>query len=175
METIIEHLLTNTYKDEMISYIAMHPEAFDEVIKLAISEKPPYSWRAAWVLWSIMEENDKRVQIHIKSIIDSISTKKDNQQRELFKVLHKMELNEEYAGQVFIICVDVWEKIHKKPSVRMNALHLMVKIAQKYPELSNEIELLTQDQYLDSMSQAVYKSITKLKKRLDGYIVTPKF
>jgi len=166
METELERILTNSYKSDMISYLTSHPEEFNEVIQLAISDKQPYSWRAAWLLWSCMEKNDLRLQPHIKNIVDSIPTKNDNQQRELFLILQKMELNEELEGVLFNICVDVWEKINKKPSVRSNAFKLIIKIVKKYPELSTEIGFLTQNHYLNSLSSAARKTIFKMIKNL---------
>ena len=166
METELERILTNSYKADMISYLTSHPEAFKEAFKLAISDKQPYSWRAAWLLWSCMEKNDQRVQGHVKDLIDSIPTKNDNEQRELFLILQKMELNEELDGILFNICVSVWEKINKKPSVRFNAFRLIVKIVKKYPELSNEIRFLTQNQYMISLSPTATKSIFRMIKKI---------
>jgi hypothetical protein len=164
METALEHILTNFYKAGMISYMAAHPEDFEEAIKLAISDKQPYSWRAAWLLWSCMEENDQRIQRYIKDIISIISAKSDDHQRELLKILQQMEVNEEYEGLLFNLCLTVWEKINKKPSVRFNAFKMMVKIAKNHPDLSQEIIFLTQDQYMDSLSLAPRKSIYKMIK-----------
>lgn len=59
VETKLEHILTNSYKADMISYLKSHPEDFDEAIKLAIADKQPYSWRAAWLLWSCMKKMTK--------------------------------------------------------------------------------------------------------------------
>ena len=58
METALEKTLTSCYKHEMISFMENHPEAFDEAIQLTVSDKQPYSWRAAWLLLSCIEEND---------------------------------------------------------------------------------------------------------------------
>ena len=165
METALEWILTNSYKADMISYLSAHPEDFEEAIKLAISNKQPYSWRAAWLLWSFIEENDYRVQGYVKNIIDSISEKNDDQQRELLKILQKMEINEEIEGLIFNHCVTVWEKIKKKPSVRFNAFKVIVKIAQKHPDLSHEFIFLTQNQYMDSLSPTVRKSIYGMIKK----------
>lgn len=164
METALEHILTNSYKAGMISYMATYPEDFEQAIKLAISNKQPYSWRAAWLLWSCMEKNDRRIQPYIKKIIDSFTTKNDGHQRELLKILLQMELNEEYEGFLFNVCVTVWEKINKKPSVRFTAFQIIVKIAKKHPDLFHEIVFLTQNQYMDSLSPAVKKSISKMIK-----------
>jgi len=50
----------------MISYLKSHPDDFEEIIKLAIVDKQPYSWRAAWLLWSCMDKNDQRIHKYIK-------------------------------------------------------------------------------------------------------------
>src|SRR5215204_2852201 len=116
----------------MISYLKSHPEDFEEAIKLAISDKQPYSWRAAWLLWSCMDKNDKRVRKYIKNIIAAIPTKKDNQQRELLMILLRMELNENSEGQLFDICMKIWEKVEKNPSLRYNAFKLLVSISKNH-------------------------------------------
>ncbi|MFC2136814.1 hypothetical protein ACFLTE_01430 [Bacteroidota bacterium] len=167
METAIEQILKNSYKEEMISYMNAHPEDFEEAIELAISNKQPYSWRAAWLLWSCIEENDKRIKRHIKRIINALESKTENHQRELLKILLKMELNEEYEGFLFNLCVNIWERINKNPSVRFTAFMVIVKIAKKHPELFHEITLLTQNQYLDSLSPGIKKSISKMIKELN--------
>ena len=166
METALEHILISSYKAGMIFYMDSHPEDFEEAVKLAVLNKQPYSWRAAWLLWSCMKENDPRINGHIKEIINSLATKNDDHQRELFKILLLMEINEEYEGTLFNICVSIWEKINKKPSVRLTALKIIVKIAKKHPELSHEIIFITQDQYMDSLSPVVKRSISRMMKEM---------
>jgi len=50
MESALEQKLLNSYKSEMISFMNAHPEYSEEAIELAVSNKQPYSWRAAYVL-----------------------------------------------------------------------------------------------------------------------------
>ena len=166
METALENILTTSYKAEMISYMDAHPEDFEEAIQLAISDKQPYAWRAAWLLWSCMDKNDRRIQGYVKNIINTLTSKDDDHQRELFKILLQMELNEANESYLYDICVKVWEKINKKPSVRFIAFKFMVKIAKKYPDLYHEITFLTQNQYLESLSPAARRSISKIVKKL---------
>jgi hypothetical protein len=164
MESKLEHILTHSYKEGMIAFVEAHPEVFDELVQLTVSNNQPYSWRASWLLWSVMEENDGRVRHSIQKIMDVLPTLKDGQQRELFKILYKMELDEDYEGLVFNLCVDAWEKIHKQPSLRLNAFQLILKIATKHPDLQHEILLLTQEQYMETLSKGVRHSIAKLVK-----------
>jgi hypothetical protein len=169
METALEQILTSSgsTKENMIFYLYSHPEDFNEAIMLAVSDTQPYAWRAAWLLWSCMEENDHRIKRYLKKIINTIKTKSDGHQRELLKILLQMELNEEYEGILFNLCSQIWEKINKNPSVRMTAFKILIKTAKKHPDLSREILFLTRDQYLDSLSPAVRKAIYKLKKGID--------
>ena len=162
MESVLESKLISCYKEEMISFLKSHPEHFDEAINLAISNKQPFAWRAAFLLTSCMEENDKRIQKYIKLIVDNIKTKKDGHQRELIKILYKMDIKEKYEGTLFDICMTIWEGIGKNPSVRITALKFILKIANKHPELLEEIVFLTQDHYLESLSSGVKRSVERM-------------
>ncbi|MCB9499687.1 MAG: hypothetical protein H6690_00285 [Erysipelotrichaceae bacterium] len=51
MESVLENKIMNPYKDEMFSFFKSHPIHFEEAIQLAISDKQPYSWRAAFFLY----------------------------------------------------------------------------------------------------------------------------
>lgn len=162
----LENKLLHSYKDEMISFMENHPEHFDEAVELALADKQPYSWRSAWLLWSCMEENDKRIKKYIKRIVETLDSKDDGHQRELLKILLQMELKKEYEGKLFNLCMDIWEQIDKSPSVRVNALKFIIKIAKKHPELSKEISFLTQDHYLESLSPGARHSVLKLMKNI---------
>ncbi len=162
METALEKVLMSFYKEGMIIFVNSNPQCFDELIELSLSDKQPYSWRAAWLLHDCMENNDSR--INVKEIINSISTKKDGHQRELLRILLKMELDEDDEGYIFDICITVWEGINKKPSVRYIAFRLILKIIKKHPNLSNEISFLTQNQYLDTLSPGIKGTIIKMVK-----------
>jgi len=162
MESALEKTLTSCYKNEMISFMKAHPECFEKAVELAVSDKQPYSWRAAWLLWSVIEENDQRIKKFIKRIVNAAKTKSDSHQRELLKILLMMELDEKYEAVLFDICMGIWEQISKAPSVRVNALKLIVKIANKHPELKKEILFLAQDHYLESLSPGARHSVKKI-------------
>ena len=167
MESTLEHKLLNTYKKEMISFMNAHPEYFEEAIELAVSNKQPYAWRAAYVLWSVIRENDVRIRKHIKKIANAVKDKNDGHQRELLKILLMMELDEKYESKLFDICMNLWEQINKAPSVRVNAFKFILKIAKKHPELKQEISFLTQDHFMESLSPGARHSVKILMKDLN--------
>jgi hypothetical protein len=154
----------------MISFMNSHPECFDEAIELALSDKQPYSWRAAFVLWSVIEENDKRIQRHINKIIKAVRNKNDGHQRELLKILLMMQLDKKYEGVLFDLCMNIWDQIVKAPAVRVNALKMIIKIADNHPELKKEISLLAQDHYLESLSPGARHSVKKIISELNNIV-----
>ena len=166
--TELEHILTSAYKPQMIEFLVSHREYFEEAIALALSNEQPYAWRAAWLLFDCMEENDVRVRKHINHLIKTIPDRADGHQRELLKILLRMELSEAQESRVFDVCMTLWENIGGSPSNRITAFKFIVKTAEKYPELQNELTALTQDWYLDTLSPGVKRSIRKLLPRRTG-------
>ena len=161
----MEKILTSTHKKDMISYLNANPACFEELICLALSDKNPFSWRAAWLMWSCMEENDKRVIRFVPELIGILSERPDNQKRELLKILWVMNIDETSEGLLFDQCVAIWEQLNHQPSVRFNAFRLLIKIVKKHPELAEEIVTLTEPQYMETLSPGVRKSILKMMLR----------
>lgn len=167
METKLEQILMTVYKEQMIVFMHDHPECFDEAVQLALGDKQPYSWRAAWLICSCIEENDLRITPYIDSIIESARIKKGGHKRELVKILLFMDLNDDQEGYLFDICVDTWENIRQQPSIRYMAFRFIMKTCKKHKELISEIEYLTQNHYLESLSPGVKHSVRKMINELE--------
>jgi hypothetical protein len=166
MESKLKSKLISSYKEEMVAFLKLQPEHFNEAIELAISDDQPFAWRSAFLLSSCMEDNDARVKKYIKPILACIKSKNDGHQRELLKILYRMQLTNKSEGIVFDVCIRLWEQISKDPSVRITALKFIFKIAKQHPELLNEITPLLQDQYLELLSPGVKRSIRKMIKEI---------
>lgn len=166
METELEQRLTHTHKFGLIAFIKDHPECIEELLVLAISDKPPYSWRASWLVWSIMEPNDNRIQPFLPQMVNILPHRKENQQRELMMILQRMDLDEDLEGLLFGHCCKIWEQTRLQPSIRVNAIRLLVKIVKNHPELRPELQFLTQPQFLNTLSKGVKWSVEKLLQKI---------
>ena len=111
-------------------------------------EEKTTSWRAAWIVNHLSENNDKRLQKPLHNIIKSIKDKENRHQRELIKIVRKMQLNEKNEGIFFDVCMSIWKGGQtKQPAVRYYCGLFIIEMAKKYPEIKNELDYLTADYY----------------------------
>ena len=163
MEDPLQGIFANrAIKDELISNINAFPDQFQATIKVALSDKQPQAWRATWILGHCVMKNDPRIRDHITAFINALNKRKDGHQREILKILEKMDLKDDQEGHLFNECMNIWESIGKSPSVRITAFRILVKISKNYPELNHEIEFLTQDRYTETLSPGVKHSFEKI-------------
>jgi len=166
MEGSLEYQLTERFsKKTLVAFINADPKHFNQAIQFAISDEQPMAWRSTWLLGHCMSKNDTRLQSHVKYFMEIVETKKDGHQRELLKILNKMDIDEEIEGHLFDICMTIWETITKSPSVRIKAFEILTKIAKKHPELNNEIEFLSENHYTKTLSPGIKRSVEKFIKR----------
>lgn len=166
--TQLKEVLSVMYKEGMIAYMKEQPGEYEEAVRLAVSNDQPYSWRAAWLLWSCMEENDPRLKKHTAKFIKALDGKKDGHQREIIKILMKMDLTERQESLLFDKCVSLWEQTALSPSIRYTAFHFIRRIASKYPELKKEISALFQPHFITPLSPGAKNGINRMLKE-DGF------
>lgn len=161
MSATLRSILMKRRKPEMISFLLENPEYFEEAMELALQNEVDHSWRAAWMIVGTVKKNDPRIKPYILKILDIIPDRRDGHQRELLKILLTMKLEEDFESLLFDLSVQLWEQIRKKPSVRYYAFKGMINVAEKYPELKNEVLSLTQPHFVNPLSAGIRKGILK--------------
>lgn len=143
----------------MLSYMGENPEKFDELLLLALSNKQPYSWKAAFLLRNCMSDNEPFLYEHIGKIIELLPTIGESQQRIFLMILQRMQMNGIEEKKLFDICISIWNNISAAQAVRYNAFRILANIARKRPELSNIVKNLTTPHFTDSLSAAINHSV----------------
>ncbi len=161
METPLEISLSMGRKEEMIAYLRIHVNYLPEAFELAVSNKQPFCWRAAWLLQNCLKKNHPLLVKFLPKLIHVLPEKNDGHQREILKLLFLVDWTEELEGELYTHCIEIWKKIYKSPSVRINAMHVLLEIGKKYPALKSEIKLLLNEDYLDSLSPGIKRSFIK--------------
>ncbi len=164
MDTGLEIFLRTSKKSALKKYVEAHPDCFTEAIHLVLTDKKPFSWRAAWLIGTCMQQNDQRISIHAKELVQILPQKSEGEQREVLKILYRVNPGEAIEGMLFDACVTLWENLNKLPSVRFNALKQICKITLQYPDMQGELAALTQSHYLAKLSLPFKKSVAQLLK-----------
>ncbi len=167
MASPLEIVLMERDKTKKDCFLDEHPEFFDEAMDIALSDEKPLNWRAAWMIGGYMKKNDQRITPYISRIVDALPDLDDGHQRELIKILLRMDMDEEEESRLYDLSATLWEQVQKKPSVRHFAFRCMVQFAEKYPELNHEILVLAQPQYINALSPGIRKSILKAVQKIE--------
>lgn len=170
MGSELKHILLSRYKPGMITYLNANPRCFEEAMELALSHEKPFCWRAAWLIAGSVEKYRDQIQPYVEEIFDFLPDLEDGHQRELLKILIQLDLDEEHEGQLLDFAIETWEQVRKQPSVRHFAFKIMFDAIKKYPELTNEILMLTQPQYVNSLSPGIKNSVLKMKRAVENSI-----
>lgn len=154
-------------KNELVKLIKNDEKLFDETLGLATNrEKEDTGWRAAWIINHVIRENDHRIIPFAPHIVEIIKEKEDGHQRELLKIIEKLDYDEKWEGNLLELSIDIWKQVNKSPSLRIVAWRIILQLAEKYPELRSEIEFLSDDRYVETLSPGIRYSFLKLRKPL---------
>jgi len=167
MELPLENRLINHFnKEELISAINESDNLFNQMVEITLSNRNPKSWRAPWIISQTIHKNDSRIVPHFETFVKAIDGKKDGYQRELLKIIDRMDIPEEFEGVLFDMCSSIWEIPKKSPATRIVAFKIMLKIARKYPDLKSEITFLTQKHYIETLSPGIQNSLKRMMKEV---------
>lgn len=161
METPLEKSMIRGRKEAMIAFLRTHTNYIPEAFELALSDKQPYCWRAAWLLQSVLSKNDERLVHHINSLIQALPEKKDGHKRELLKLISLANWDEKMEGELFELCQHIWVQLQHSASLRVIAMEVLLRITHKYPELKQELALLLTDEYIDTLTPGIRRSLMK--------------
>jgi hypothetical protein len=154
--------IRNAGKEDIVTFVKSDESYVFQLLELALTDQSQSGWRAGWILANVIDCNDQRVLERLDEIIELIPKLPHSHQREFLRIIQLMELTEEQDGVVFALAVGLWEDLGKQGSVRYNAFKCILKIADKHPELKNEIHLWSAPYYLDSLSKGIRHSIVKM-------------
>ena len=119
------------------------------------------SWIHAWQINHVKKKELIKIQKQVDKIISAIDGKNDGHQRELLKVLLKLNLTDDQLSLLWDICLRIWLDIQKQSSVRISAYKILVNTAKKFKPLSDELVRLTEEKHITSLSNGIRNSTYK--------------
>lgn len=155
------HLCQRLQKDMLLKMIQDEPGNFPNLISWSLQDEQPLGWRATWLLKQIIRKNDERLVPHIDQAISHYPNFDESQKREWLKIFLFQALSEEQEGRLLDFCLNDWQRITHHPALRASAMSLTIQILKKYPELTQEVQHLMQEEYLSALSPGIRRSLEK--------------
>lgn len=160
----IEALIEGQYqkKDKVLLFFKANPQLFADLVEASLYSTNKKSWRYTLLIGHLIKKNDTRILPYISAFIEVLAASKiDGQQRQILVILDKMKFTEDQEGELFNICMTIWETISKIPSTRIRAFWMMERISLSYPELKQELRCFVTPYYTETLSPGIKKYITK--------------
>lgn len=144
--------------DKMLNDLRKDQVLVDAYVEFSLSDHK-YAWRATWVIAHFSKKHPEKLQKHLNDYIKNMyKIKKDGHLRETLKIITNLELNEEQTSEVFDISYELLQNNKLQASVRSTAFYFLMKVAEDYPELREEIRIIFEN-IKDYLSKGIKHSL----------------
>ena len=142
---IEDFILNNISKDNIDAIIKsdkVNQEMIDTLWDFSISNKHPQSWRAAWMLFHLLNNRNKEyIRPYLNQMLDLLNTFTHNgQKREIMKIILLFDVEEIEMGKAVNICFDILINPKEALAVRVHAMQILFNISKLEPDLKPELK-----------------------------------
>ena len=165
----LHKLSSGNYKaatEEILKHILENPESLAELIEIYLSEDLMTSHRAAYTLTILSEKYEQFIIPHAQRIYNHMLTPPhDAALRNGLRFFKTMDIPEDLEGPIFDYCYKLFGIIKSPISIRVYSATVLFNIAQKYPELREELTTYF-DEYKETGSPVFKRSMEKMISKL---------
>jgi hypothetical protein len=154
--------------DQIINIVTSNPELFDTLWDIYLQNKDPESRRAAWAIDLLNEQGYQFKRFDLNEIINLLpSLKHQGMKRHSLRIIFSKEIPEDQIGVLTDICFRWLESPASSVAVKMFAIKILTKVAEKEPTISRELIEIIEIQLDESTAgfrSIGLKTIRKLSK-----------
>lgn len=147
LETLAqEHSKANTTK--IVAYIGKNTARFAELMDLFLHSDYRTVQRAAWAVNYCGENHPEMITPYFGKMLENLRKENihDAVKRNTVRLWQFVEIPHEYEGEVVDICFEYLKNAQSPVAVKIFSMSVLEKIIKKYPELSQELLFLIEDQ-----------------------------
>jgi hypothetical protein len=138
-------------KDLLVGEVVQSESHFDTLLQLALHEKDPLAWRAAWVLDGSDEKKPGLARKHVSGIVKTLpEVKSIGTLRSLLRLLTRHAIPEEEQGLLIDLCFSYLVSELYPVAVKVHAMQVIYNHVLLYPELKNELITVIEDQAMNN-------------------------
>ncbi|MFA5327538.1 MAG: hypothetical protein WC384_07085 [Prolixibacteraceae bacterium] len=148
-------------------YFAQQPDQLDILIKIAFDDSETFTWRAAWMIDKIHEENPELIIPYFPAITEFVlHTKNSGKRRHFLKMLSLHDIPDENMALLLNFASDIFSDASEPVAVRVHAMQILFGIALKEPDFSGELIELIEHEIEYYGSAGIASRGRKLLKKL---------
>lgn len=145
--SLLTDLPSGMERDLLVGEIMRSDEHFEILLHLALHEKDPLAWRAAWVLDGSDEKKPGLAKKHISRIIQALpGMESRGTLRSLLRLLVRYDIPEKYQGLLIDECFSYLVSELYPVAVKAHAMQIIYQHVLLYPELKHELTTVLRDQ-----------------------------
>lgn len=134
-------------KDLLIGEVIKSDTHVDSLLDLALHEKDPLAWRAAWVLDGSDEKRPGLARRHLSRIIKALpGMESKGTLRSLLRLLVRYDIPEKHQGLLIDLCFSYLVSELYPVAVKAHAMQIIYQHVLLYPELKHELTTVLRDQ-----------------------------
>jgi len=145
--SLLTDLPSGMERDLLVGEIVHSDEHAGTLLRIALQEKDPLAWRAAWLLDCSDEKKPGLVQKHLSRIIGSLEgLQSRGTLRSLLRLLTRYRIPEKEQGLLIDLCFSYLVSELYPVAVKAHAMQIIYNHVLLYPELKNELIAVIEDQ-----------------------------
>jgi hypothetical protein len=157
---LAEHSKTNTQK--IVQWIGNDGQKIRKLIDILLKDEYRVVQRAAWIMSDVAKIHPLLMLEHVPILVEKL---KDTSahiavKRNIYRILQFVELPETIHGDLMNNCFESLMNPREAHAVRAFAMSILARMAETYPEISNELRLIIEDA-LQHEAVASFKSRAK--------------
>ncbi len=120
---------------------------FRSLLEIALYDKDPLAWRAAWLLDGSDEQYPGSAAIHISTVVQQLpQLESKGSLRSMLRLLCRYEIKEEDQGLLIDLCFGYMVSEIYPVAVKVHAMQVIYNHVLLYPELKGELVSVLEDQ-----------------------------
>ena len=151
----------------LFNEITKTPEYYLMLMEVALYTHNKKSWRAAYLIDQINDNNPKLLNPFLNKIIEQVKIEKSqSKKRHFLKLISQNELPPEQQGFMLGFCMNTFTSAKEDLAVRVHAMQILYNISEKEPELKPEILALIEYEMENHSSAGIISRGNKLAGKL---------
>lgn len=142
-----EHSKAQT--DKIVEWVGGSQERFDQLMQLFLVDEYRVVQRAGWSLSYCVIRHPQLVRKHFKAFFRLLKDENAHPavRRNILRLLPFVDIPVKYHGEAIDQCIRFLTTPGEKAAAKAFSLHVLQKLAIKYPDIVGEVSTIIQDQW----------------------------